>query len=117
MSLPLRAHLTIRPLEDRTCPAGGLMDPSFGGGDGIVRFDLPGFSGVAALGVATLPDGKTVLAGYGDSTRKEAVVYRLNVDGTLDTSFGGGDGFSSIAITGQDAYFYDVEVQPDGKIV
>jgi uncharacterized delta-60 repeat protein len=93
------------------------MDKSFGGGDGIVSFNLPGNYSTQANGVAVQSDGKTVMAGYtnGPSARK-AVVFRLNVDGTLDTGFNG-SGFSAVNTASANAYFYSMALQPDGKIV
>ena len=46
------ARPTLTRLEDRTTPPAGTMDASFGGGDGIVNFNLPGFIAVRAEGVA-----------------------------------------------------------------
>ena len=110
-------RLTLQPLEDRTTPVAGTMDTSFGGGDGIVKFNLPGFFTVDARGVAVQPDGKTVIAGRANSSSdNHAIVYRLNIDGTLDTTFSG-DGFTTTQFGGATAHFDAVALQPDGKIV
>src|SRR5262245_25897447 len=107
----------LRPLEDRTAPTAGLMDKSFGGGDGIVTFNLPGFFNVDARAVAVQPDGKMVLAGLASSpTNAHAVVYRLNDDGSLDNTFSD-DGFTTTQFGGAEAFFQGVAVQPDWKIV
>jgi uncharacterized delta-60 repeat protein len=112
-----RSRLSLRPLEDRITPVAGTMDPSFGDGDGIAKFDLPSFFSVEAHSVAVQPDGKTVLAGKADSPDGEqATVFRLNVDGTLDTNFSN-DGAAIVSIAGQNARFYDTALQPNGKIV
>jgi uncharacterized delta-60 repeat protein len=71
--------------------AAGILDPSFGGGDGWVQY-FPG-SGAIVSGVTLQEDGRIVLCGTslaigGDSN---AFVARLLADGTLDTSFGDGD--------------------------
>jgi uncharacterized delta-60 repeat protein len=70
-----------------------------------------------ARGVAVQSDGKIVVAGFAstDGTEKFALV-RYNLDGTLDTSFGGtGKVLTLIGISGSNAS--GVAVQGDGKIV
>jgi uncharacterized delta-60 repeat protein len=117
MPFSRRSQLMLWKFEDRIAPVAGTLDPSFGGGDGIAKFDLPGYYSVEARGVAVQPDGKTVLAGKADSpSGLQAAVFRLNVDGTLDTSFSA-DGVATVAIDGQNAQFYDTALQSDGKIV
>src|SRR5262249_12718433 len=92
-------------------------DPSFGGGDGIVVFDLPGFYTVDARGVAVQPDGKTVLSGMADSpTGNHAIIYRLNVDGSLDNSFSD-DGFTTSQFGGSSANFTSEPVEAGWKVV
>lgn len=93
--------------------ADGSLDAGFGGGDGIATADLDGndFAGAAALQA----DGKLVVVGYGGTVG--FLVARFNADGSLDTGFGGGDGW----MTDSFGAFYDeatdVAVQPNGKIV
>src|SRR5262245_49576256 len=117
MRSPHPIRPVLRPLEDRTAPTAGLMDQSFGGGDGIVTFNLPGLFGVDARAVAVQSDGKSVPAGQADSPSSgHAIVYRLNVDGSLDTTFSN-DGFTTTQFGGAQAYFQGVAVQQDGKIV
>src|SRR5262249_8049912 len=112
------AQLTVRSLEDRTTPVAGTMDLSFGGGDGIVKFNLPGYYAVHPASLAALPDGKILLAGLADSPSSgHAIVLRLNADGSLDTSYGGGDGYPETQFGGQNANFTGVAVGPDGKAV
>lgn len=86
----------------------GTLDPGFGSG-GLATGPR---GDVRAL--ALQPDGKIVAVG----TAADAYalqVARFNVDGSLDTGFGGGGavqtpfGFSAVAAT--------VALQPDGKIV
>ena len=95
---------------------GSSPDSSFGS-SGVVTL-LGGSSGVANA-VAVGPDGKIVVAGSevpagGDGTSRVAVA-RLNPNGSLDASFGGGGvvilDFSSFSVAN------GVAVQPDGKIV
>jgi uncharacterized delta-60 repeat protein len=116
----------LESLEDRRLLSGGVLDPTFGTG-GIVTTSVPPFDESYASAVATYPkagtanDGKVVAAGAVSSFLnkhyiQDMAVVRYNLDGSLDTSFGGtgevttsfGGGFS-----GAD----DVKVQPDGKVV
>jgi uncharacterized delta-60 repeat protein len=112
-------------LEDRSVPAGGVLDPTFGAG-GI---DAP----ITALGgspaaVTTYPqigsanDGKIVAAGFTDVVTghhgyvhvvsEESVVARYNLDGTLDASFGtGGQVINTMSVARA------VAVQKDGKVL
>jgi len=97
--------------------APGDLDPTFGG-DGIVRTDLTpaeddGFA------VTIQPDGKIVVAGemgIGGPNPRFAIV-RYDTDGSLDPTFGGGDGNVSIDFTPRDDFPYAVRIQADGKIV
>jgi len=113
--------ITVLALVLATAPAAraapGDLDPTFGG-DGVVRTDLTpaeddGFA------VAIQPDGKIVVAGVkgnGGPNPRFAIV-RYETDGSLDPSFGGGDGKVSIDFTpGFDEVFI-VRIQANGKIV
>jgi uncharacterized delta-60 repeat protein len=99
----------------RTAP--GDLDPMFGG-DGVVRTDLTpdedyGFA------VTIQPDGKIVVAGeqgLGGPNPRFAIV-RYETDGSLDTSFGGGDGRATIDFTPGYDVPYAVRIQANGKIV
>jgi uncharacterized delta-60 repeat protein len=88
--------------------APGDLDPSFDG-DGMRTFGAD--AGDTAKAVLVQPDGKLVLAGYGDTN---FAVARLNPDGISDLSFDGG-------MTGTDFGHFDfgnaAALQPDGKIV
>ncbi|MCC6140143.1 MAG: DUF4347 domain-containing protein [Nitrospira sp.] len=92
----------------------GSLDTSFGGGDGIVTTDLGLGAYEMGYSIAVQPDGKIVLAGLGTSIG----VVRYNTDGSLDASFGGGDGIVIQAFGGSTGVDTGVVmVQPDGKIV
>ncbi|MBK9989341.1 MAG: hypothetical protein IPP19_01050 [Verrucomicrobia bacterium] len=84
--------------------ADGSVDTLFMPGDG--------FSGGQVASIALQPDGKIVVGG--DFTTFDGVsrsgIARLNADGSVDTLFMPGDGFSG----GQVA---SIALQPDGKIV
>jgi uncharacterized delta-60 repeat protein len=75
-------------------------------------FNLGGLSANSSvLRVIRQPDGKYIICGffttYNGITRPR--IARLNVDGTLDTTFNPG--------TGANAVIYDIALQPDGKII
>lgn len=67
--------------------------------------------------VAIQVDGKIVVAGHIRDTfnNSDFAVVRYNIDGSLDTSFGGGKVFTPIG-TGDDKASA-VAIQPDGKIL
>jgi uncharacterized delta-60 repeat protein len=85
----------------------GTLDAGFGG-DGIVNLDWVREESVSDIAVQA--DGKIIVAGsrYGGSSY---FLARLNSNGTLDTTFGGGDGVT----TGDGALHY-LAIQ-SGKIV
>ncbi|MCF1597221.1 calcium-binding protein [Streptomyces muensis] len=100
----------------------GSVDTSFGGGDGEVLTDFEGGDDVAQ-GVALQSDGKIVVVGRHQETDDENAgccwftVARYDADGSVDTSFGGGDGWVSPGLAGGAEDSAGVAVQPDGKIV
>ena len=87
------------------------VDRGFGR-DGRVTADAGGDEYANAL--ALQPDGKIVVAGE-TSLNKNAVVFRLNPDGSPDRSFDG-DGARAIEAGGGE-YANAVAIQPDGGIV
>jgi uncharacterized delta-60 repeat protein len=89
----------------------GLPDSSFDG-DGTATFDFGGNNYVDAI--ARQSDGKLVVLGWTTAGAGMWLV-RLNVDGSLDTSFDG-DGRKPLPLATGDLGF-DVLVQPDGKLV
>ncbi|MCD9187049.1 MAG: FG-GAP-like repeat-containing protein [Pyrinomonadaceae bacterium] len=89
----------------------GTLDNSFGtGGKVVTDFGETERS----FGMKIQPDGKIVLVG--DKLFRGTLIARYNSDGTLDTSFGNGNGYVNFAF-GQESQFNDVIIQPDGKIV
>jgi uncharacterized delta-60 repeat protein len=96
--------------SDCSLDTGGYSAP-----DGIATLDSGGNEHV--LGLALQPDNKAVAAGTTQvsPTNTDGVVYRLNANGALDTSFDtdGGAGIDS----GGGESLADVAVQPDGKLV
>lgn len=76
----------------------GDLDASFGG-DGMVVLDLGAGTVDAAEAVVVLPDGRLVVGGRVDRstpTRDDLLVLRLESDGDLDPSYGGGDGWVAL---------------------
>jgi uncharacterized delta-60 repeat protein len=95
------------------------LDNTFGGGTGIVKTDLGGGSVDKGLCMALQPDGKILVAGYTDDAGTEDfAVVRYNSNGTIDNTFGGGDGIviTDIGTNTVDVAFA-IRVQPDGKIL
>jgi uncharacterized delta-60 repeat protein/uncharacterized repeat protein (TIGR01451 family) len=86
-----------------------IFDPA--GHDGIILAALATSNGAA--GVALQPDGKIVVAISADNNSHFGV-FRYNVDGSLDTTFGSGGLAIVTAFTG---VVGAVAIQPDGKIV
>jgi uncharacterized delta-60 repeat protein len=98
----------------RYLPGGGL-DESFGEG-GWVDTDLGSFE--FAHAVALQPDGKIVVAGEGDCELATCfVIVRYNEDGSVDSTFGGGDGVVRTMFAQCGCRAYDLAIQPNGKIV
>ena len=91
--------------------APGDLDAGFDG-DGKRTIDYGGADSGQA--VALQPDGRILVAGYGDPDTAMTVT-RLHPDGSLDLSFGDG-GTGSVNFFGRD-FAYAVAVQPDGKVV
>lgn len=99
----------------------GSPDVTFGGGDGVVTTDI-GYSHETANAVALQPDGKIVAVGTtwdgGGSQWGHFSLVRYNPDGSLDLTFGGGDGIVVTHNLGTGwVQANAVAIQPDGKIV
>ena len=98
----------------------GALDPSFGGG-GKQTLDVYGGRD-EPYGLALQTDGKIVMAGFSmssDITVQHILVVRLNVDGSLDSSFGpSANGIVTTAADRIKTVGYALALQPwDGKIV
>jgi uncharacterized delta-60 repeat protein len=87
----------------------GQFDPTFG--DNGIQ-DLPDVHAWQITNLAVQPDGKIVTSGESGGF----FASRHLPDGSLDLSFGGGDGIATLSRTfGEEAN--DLAIQPDGKIV
>lgn len=88
----------------------GSTDTSFGdGGKVLLKTDGPSY----LAGVALQADGKIVIAG---GASLDFVVYRLNADGSPDTTFDG-DGRVQTDFAGQTDNPFALAIRPDGRIV
>ncbi|HEV2293860.1 MAG TPA: hypothetical protein VGR35_08380 [Tepidisphaeraceae bacterium] len=98
----------------------GSLDSTFGTG-GKVLTDF-GSSEDVAYALAIQPDGKIVVAGKANLPRGDGKfgggigVARYLPEGSLDPSFGGGDGLVTVQV-GPLSYARSIILQPDGKIV
>jgi uncharacterized delta-60 repeat protein len=91
----------------------GSLDATFGsGGKTTVSFGSnPQTGDTEARSIAIQPDGKIVVAGF---TGSSGALARLNSNGSLDTSFGGGGKVTSSILGGPTVA---VALQPDGKML
>src|SRR5688500_15233267 len=90
------ARAVLETLERRRLLSAGDLDATFSA-DGKQVVDLPGSASEVANAVAVDASGKVVLAGRMQvGAETDFAVARLNADGTVDTTFGGGDGLVSI---------------------
>ena len=89
----------------------GSLDSGFGSNGRVYLPIGAGHDGAQALAIAA--DGKILVAGYSGS---DAVLVRLNADGSLDTGFGH-LGIASAALGAQSSNATGVAVQADGRIL
>ncbi|MSR55270.1 MAG: hypothetical protein EXS09_18585 [Gemmataceae bacterium] len=76
-------RLRLESLDERINPVAGGLDPSFGGGDGI----LNGLINMDRIDAVTMDaQGRIIVAGDGPGGLSFTVV-RLNTDGSYDTTF------------------------------
>jgi len=90
----------------------GSLDQSFGTEGRVVTTDA---RLEVATSVATLPEGKILVAGSAYAGGADFGLARFNSDGSLDSSFGSG-GMVITNLGGAD-YCSSLIVQPDGKIL
>jgi uncharacterized delta-60 repeat protein len=102
---------TFQPLVARYNPNGSL-DTTFGNGAGYITIGTATHADFLSSAVTIESDGKPIIAGL-DGTL--ALVGRLNVDGTLDSTFGTG-GLVTTAMLGT-SFNHAVALQADGKIL
>jgi uncharacterized delta-60 repeat protein len=96
--------------------ADGSIDTGFGGGDGLVSTSFGLFDDIARS-VSVLADGSILVVGSTyTGTSQDVALAKYNSDGTLDTSFGGGDGMAKSGDSSNDEG-YSAVIQSDGKIL
>jgi uncharacterized delta-60 repeat protein len=95
--------------------ADGSFDPSFGT-DGYNRVDFQGPQRLVLGHTAMQQDGKLLVSAFPLYNPADGLVFRFNIDGTSDLSFGS----NGLARVDFGSYFdssWDVAVQTDGKIL
>ncbi|MBL4731674.1 MAG: DUF4347 domain-containing protein, partial [Rhizobiaceae bacterium] len=94
----------------------GTLDTSFGGGDGITLTNVPGnYDRANSVGLQS--DGKIIIAGMVRNGNDDFLIARYNTNGTLDTSFGGGNGYVTTDFSGSTDEGKGLFIQPDNKII
>jgi uncharacterized delta-60 repeat protein len=115
LGVPLAAAVVLAGSSASALTHSGAVDPSFGDNGVLTGQGDP----VEALAIQ--PDGKIVSAGEDGFDREDGssslAVYRYNIDGSRDTSFGRDGAAQSIAWTGWRQVAWGIALQPDGKIV
>ena len=96
----------------------GDLDPSFGNGNGFVTTST-GSSVEGINDITLLADGRILATGSSviGSGAFDIMLTRYNADGSLDTTFGGGDGIVTTAVGSGSEVGYSVAVQADGRII
>src|SRR5581483_7044873 len=102
-------HLTF---DEPELKPNGSLDKTFDG-DGAVGIDSGGDE--QGTGVAVQPDGKIVVTGW-TSVNDDAVLYRLNRDGSMDSTFNR-DGAMGLDNGGGVEIGHAVVLQSNGQIV
>jgi uncharacterized delta-60 repeat protein len=95
----------------------GRLDTTFGGDGKVTTFVAPGPPEVNA--VAVQADGKIVAVGQDSKLKANSpdfAVIRYNLDGSLDSTFGG-DGIVTTNFSPETDHAYGVAIQADGKIL
>jgi uncharacterized delta-60 repeat protein len=117
----LRYHITLSllgivALSQVASAQAGELDDSFAN-IGITSFDAGSASDIGNA-IAVQPDGKLVVVGQGffNDTTNDAIVLRVNADGTLDNSFGT-NGIAVISAGELSNAARDLVLLPDGKVV
>lgn len=103
--------ITVRLLSN------GALDPSFGSG-GVASLPFPAGSFGEGEAVAIQPDGKIVVAGGAKgAVDGDVAVLRYGADGTLDPTFGGGDGIAIVPAIGTNEEAVAVAIGAGGRIL
>ena len=91
----------------------GVLDTSFGGGDGMVTLCSSGTS-CTAVDVVEASDGSIFVAGYnmGSTT---GYVAKLKADGSLDTTWDS-DGYADVVDGANSTNVYALDIASDGRV-
>jgi uncharacterized delta-60 repeat protein len=96
------------------------VDPKFANGHGVFKADFEGTSGSVAYDLVVLPSGKIIVAGslYRNNDEEgDVAVWRFNQNGTLDQTFGGGDGYVTVDLAPGYDEAWRVKTTDSGKIL
>jgi uncharacterized delta-60 repeat protein len=120
LSVACAAILCVFCAADLAAAAPGELDPTFGVA-GVSNLATPTDYSYANYGLAIQPDGKIISSGDERFQTDSGVsaIQRFNADGSLDSSFGGGDGIASVSIPGAvgSTTLNAVAVLTDGSII
>ena len=111
-------HLKSNPpqIEIARLNNNGSLDTSFGVGGKVTTEQANGASFAAAL--AETGDGRILVAGGAVvNGSPDFGLWRYNNNGTLDTTFGGGDGLATVDFANSVDVVEAMAVQPDGRIL
>src|SRR5206468_1721294 len=93
----------------------GTVDPLFGTNGQVLTNFTSGYD--AANDLALQSDQKLVAAGRAGGSGGRFALARYDTDGTLDLTFGGGDGRVTTNFTAGDDYAFGVAVDSNDNIV
>lgn len=104
----------LEMLDGRLLLSGGVLDPTFGNGGLVTTANGRAFAVATYPNAGTANDGKIVAAGQGSLHNASYIaVFRYNLDGTPDQTFGG----TGTVMTVAGGPAMAVAVQPDGKVL
>jgi uncharacterized delta-60 repeat protein len=111
-----RVRPRLNRLEDRTAPAAGILDPTFGVG-GMVTTRFPASSLDSGTAVAVDSLGRAVVAGYTyNGSNNDFAITRYTAAGALDHAFGG-TGIVTIAFGASNDQASGVVVDSQNRVV
>lgn len=98
--------------------AGGQLDATFGGGDGVLTTAFPGTTANSAQAVAVQPDGRILVAGSATiDGRTRFALARYLADGSPDTTLDG-DGLATVEFSGSESSSaHDLVLDASGRAV
>lgn len=94
----------------------GIADPAFGGGDGISDLVNLGATTDYGTDLHLLSTGKLLVSGYGGGLC-DFVLVRFTATGTLDLTYGGGDGISQLGNAGGNEFAWSSELLSGDRVL